>query len=81
MITRLAIHHDLSPAHARRSERSIVPDTPTAGSGVKRAQRYLAVSNAIHDDGESEQARVRASSTPISVTDGPFAETKELRGG
>ena len=43
LITRLAIHHDLSLAPASMPGRRVGPDAPAAGSAVKHAQRNHAV--------------------------------------
>jgi len=39
LITRLAIHHDLSPVRASAPERQVRPDAPTAESVVNHGQR------------------------------------------
>ena len=43
LITRFAIHHDLSPARVGMPERRIEPHAPLAGAVANRAQRSQAV--------------------------------------
>jgi len=76
----LMIHGNES-AEARRSEAEM---KQVVGQHMRVAQELRAAGKMVHGErlrGQAEATRLRTKAGQIQLTDGPFAETKEVVGG